>query len=141
MLNPKILVANRGEITCRIFKTCKALGFTTYAIYSEVDSSSLHVSQADHAIQLPSGPLCENYLNKELIIKIALEHKIMAIHPGYGFLSESWEFAEMIENAGLIWIGPTSKNIQDLACKHITKSYALKFNVPTCPNSPFVDSP
>ena len=104
----KILIANRGEIARRIVQTCKKMGFTSYVLYTEIDEFSLYVKEADHSILLPSGPLSENFTNQELIISLAKQHNIKAIHPGYGFLSESIEFVKLAEQEGIIWVGPTA---------------------------------
>jgi urea carboxylase len=134
----KVLIANRGEIALRIIKTCQKHGFPTVAIYTEADALSLHVRAADETIKLPDGPLSNNYLNIKFIVSRALEFKVKAIHPGYGFLSECCDFARAIEDAGMIWVGPTSKNIEDFASKHVAKRLAISLEVPTLPSSPLL---
>lgn len=128
----KVLIANRGEIACRIIKTCKKLGLETVVLYTADEKFNLHVKQADYKIELPDGPFKNNYLNIDLIISKALELNVKAIHPGYGFFSESAEACLQFERAGIIWIGPSYQNISDMAKKHVSKNIAEKLNIPTC---------
>jgi urea carboxylase len=127
----KILIANRGEIACRIIKTCKKLGIETVVIYTPDDKFNLYVKQGDYKIELPEGPFNKNYLNIDLIISKALELNVKAVHPGYGFLSEMAEACLKFEQAGIIWIGPTYQNISDMAQKNISKNIAEILNIPT----------
>ncbi|MBW1946165.1 MAG: acetyl/propionyl-CoA carboxylase subunit alpha, partial [Deltaproteobacteria bacterium] len=113
----KVLIANRGEIAVRVIRTCKRLGIRTVAVFSEIDSRSLHVREADEAVFLGDSRSEESYLNKEKIIDAALSHQCGAIHPGYGFLSENSEFAEMVSRSGLIFIGPPATVIATLGDK------------------------
>ena len=113
----KILIGNRGEIACRIIKTCKRLGFETVGIYTPADKFSKHVKEVDFSIALPSGPLKENYLNLDLIIQGAIDLDVKAVHPGYGFFSESAEACLKFEKAGITWIGPTYRNIRNFKFK------------------------
>src|SRR5512143_1061720 len=102
----KVLIANRGEIAIRILRACKELGIATVAVYSEADRQAVHVREADEAVLL-GGPLAsESYLDGERIIAAAKKRNAEAIHPGYGFLSENAAFAEAVESAGRIFIGP-----------------------------------
>ena len=101
-----ILVANRGEIACRVFRTAQSMGIATVAVYSEPDAEAPHVQMADQAVLIGPAPARESYLVGETIIEAALATGAEAIHPGYGFLSENAEFAEAVVAAGLIWIGP-----------------------------------
>ena len=104
MIN-RLLIANRGEIAVRVIRAARMLEMETYAIFSKQDSHSLHSRLADDSIPLGGGPARDNYLNIEKIIKVALDHNIDGIHPGYGFLSESAEFAQAVIDAGITWVG------------------------------------
>src|SRR5688572_19859264 len=106
----KILIANRGEIAVRIMRTCKKLDVATVAVYSEVDRRSLHVLEADESVFIGPSPAKESYLNIDKIVNAALNTGADAIHPGYGFLSENDAFAEAVEKAGLIFIGPSAES-------------------------------
>jgi urea carboxylase len=137
---PRILIANRGEIACRIIRTCKKLEYETVAIYTSEDQYSLYVKSADVTLRLPDGPFSENYLNVDLIIKLALEINVKAVHPGYGFISENSEAARKFEESGIIWIGPTSKNISDFSTKHISKQKADDCHIPITKTSQLIKS-
>ncbi len=129
----KILIANRGEIAVRIMSTCKKLGIMTVAVYSEVDSRSLHVREADEKAFLGGARPEESYLAKEKIIDVAISHDCQAIHPGYGFLSENPEFAEMVSQAGLIFVGPSASVIAQLGDKMAAKAFATRLGIPVKP--------
>lgn len=131
----KILIANRGEIAVRIIRTCKRMGVGTVAVYSEVDSRSLHVKVADEAVLLGGSRSEESYLAKEKIIDVALKHNCQAIHPGYGFLSENSEFAEMVFQAELVFIGPPASAIATLGDKIASKALAASAGLPVVPGS------
>lgn len=131
----KVLIANRGEIACRIIKSCKKLGLTTVAIYSEADVDALHVKMANEAYPVGPASVKESYLDAAKIIKIALEAGVDLVHPGYGFLSESSRFARAIEDAGLKWIGPSPKNIDDMGDKERARKIAKMAGVPILPGS------
>ncbi len=103
----KILVANRGEIAIRVMKTARKMGIATVAVYSEADRNALHVRYADEAVLIGPPPSGQSYLKGDLIIQVAMDRGADAIHPGYGFLSENAEFAKAVQDAGLIFIGPT----------------------------------
>ena len=128
-----VLVANRGEIACRIFDTCKANGIATIAVYSDADRRARHVQRADKAVRLGPSPAAESYLRGDLIIKAAQETGAEAIHPGYGFLSENADFAEAVLAAGLIWIGPRPDTIRRMGLKDEAKRIAEDAGVPVLP--------
>ena len=109
-----ILIANRGEIARRILRTAKRLGVQAIAIYSDVDETSLLVKEADKAIRIGDAKPKDSYLNIDKIIAVAKESAASAIHPGYGFLAERWEFAQTCEKEGLIFVGPKSEVIHRL---------------------------
>ncbi|MFO7931918.1 MAG: acetyl/propionyl/methylcrotonyl-CoA carboxylase subunit alpha [Thermodesulfobacteriota bacterium] len=129
----KILIANRGEIAVRIIRTCRDLGVATVGVYSEPDTRSLHVLEADEAVFLGGSTAAESYLDMEKIIRIAGEKGCQAIHPGYGFLSENPVFAEKVENAGLVFIGPPSSAIRLLGDKVSSRNIAKEAGVPIIP--------
>src|SRR5439155_69801 len=112
-----VLVANRGEIARRVFRACSALGLRTLAVYSEADRGALHVRDADAAVEIGGAPARESYLNAERILEAAREAGADAIHPGYGFLSESWRFAEAVQRAGIVFIGPRPDAIRKMGDK------------------------
>lgn len=131
----KLLIANRGEIACRIIRTCKQLGITSVAVYSEADQQSLHVSLADEAYLLGPAPASESYLKGEKIIEIAKQTKIDAIHPGYGFLSENSHFAKQCEDEGIIFIGPSSQVIANVSDKATARTFMERANIPVIPGT------
>src|SRR5690606_29892405 len=102
----RILVANRGEIACRVIRSCRRLGIETVAVYSDADATAQHVRQADSAHPIGGPRPAESYLRGDAIIEVALRSGAEAIHPGYGFLSENADFADAVEKAGLVFIGP-----------------------------------
>ncbi|MEV6115036.1 biotin carboxylase N-terminal domain-containing protein [Streptomyces sp. NPDC052109] len=112
-----LLVANRGEIACRIFRTCRELGIRTVAVHSDADENALHARVADTAVRLPGAAPAETYLRGDLIVKAALAAGADAVHPGYGFLSENPDFARAVLDAGLTWIGPSPEAIEAMASK------------------------
>ena len=129
----KILIANRGEIALRIIRTCKRMGIGTVAVYSEVDFRSPFVQEADEATCIGAAPSQESYLAKEKIIEAALAYDCQAVHPGYGFLSENAEFAQMVADAGLVFIGPSPTAIAMLGDKVASKGLAIRAGVPVVP--------
>ena len=132
----KILIANRGEIACRLIRTCKALGLATVAVYSEADGEAMHVAMADEAIPIGPAPPAKSYLVHENLLQAAQTSGAEAIHPGYGFLAENPRFAEAVEAAGLTWIGPRAKTIEDMGDKERARDIAKGSHVPVLPGSP-----
>lgn len=131
----KILIANRGEIAHRIIKACREMGIISVAIYSEADKVALHVRRADEAYLIGPAPSKESYLNKEAIISLAKNIGADAIHPGYGFLSENPDFNEMVENSGLIFIGPSSNSVRLMGEKTSARRLMMQNNVPIVPGT------
>lgn len=126
----KILIANRGEIACRVIKTARRLGVRTVAVYSDADEKSLHASEADEAYNIGPAPSSQSYLCSSKIIDIAKRSKCQAIHPGYGFLSESVEFSDLCQREGVIFIGPPASAIRDMGIKSTSKSIMATAGVP-----------
>ena len=129
----KILIANRGEIACRVIKTAQSLGISTVAVYSDADQDALHVRMADEAIHIGASPSQESYLVTDRIVQAALKTGAQAIHPGYGFLSENAEFAETCANNGLVFIGPPSAAIIAMGSKSAAKTIMADAGVPLVP--------
>jgi 3-methylcrotonyl-CoA carboxylase alpha subunit len=128
-----LLIANRGEIACRIIRTARRLGIRTVAVYSDADAKALHVREADAAVHIGPSPARESYLVGEKIIAAARESGAEAIHPGYGFLSENADFAEAVIDAGLIWVGPKPASIRAMGLKDAAKTLMDEAGVPTTP--------
>ncbi len=131
----KILIANRGEIACRIIDTAKKMGISTVAVYSEADKDALHVKSANEAIYLGAAPSSESYLVHDKIINAAKETGAQAIHPGYGFLSENAEFAVKVRQNGLIFIGPSDHSITIMGSKLAAKEAVSKYDIPLVPGT------
>lgn len=131
----KILIANRGEIALRIIRACKELGIATVAVYSEADTESLHVRFADEVVKIGPGPSAQSYLNIPQIISAAEITNAEAIHPGYGFLAENPQFAEICESCNIKFIGPSSEMIANLGDKAFAKEKMKQAGVPTIPGS------
>lgn len=129
----KILIANRGEIACRVMRTAAKLGVKTVAVYSEADTNALHVAMADESVCIGPAPVNESYLRADAIVEAALETGAEAIHPGYGFLSENPEFVEKIESAGLCFIGPSASSIRAMGLKDAAKKLMEEASVPVVP--------
>jgi 3-methylcrotonyl-CoA carboxylase alpha subunit len=128
-----LLIANRGEIACRVIRTARRLGLRTVAVYSDADADAMHVAMADDAVRLGPAPAKESYLRGDAIIAAAKAARADAIHPGYGFLSENAEFAEAVAAAGLIWVGPPASSIRAMGLKDAAKALMIKAGVPVVP--------
>ena len=128
-----LLIANRGEIACRIIRTARKLGIRTVAVYSDADAKALHVRQADEAVHIGPSPARESYLVGDKIIAAAKATGAEAIHPGYGFLSENADFAQAVIDAGIIWVGPNPSSIRAMGLKDAAKERMIAAGVPVTP--------
>jgi 3-methylcrotonyl-CoA carboxylase alpha subunit len=128
-----LLIANRGEIACRIIRTAREMGIRTVAVYSDADAKALHVRQADEAVHIGPSPARESYLVAEKIIAAAKATGAQAIHPGYGFLSENADFAQAVIDAGLVWVGPRPDSIRAMGLKDAAKARMIAAGVPVTP--------
>ena len=128
-----LLVANRGEIACRIFRTARRLGWHTVAVFSDADAGARHVREADEALWIGPAPARESYLDIERIIAAARACSADAIHPGYGFLSENPEFAQACSDAGFSFVGPPAAAIAAMASKIVAKNRMREAGVPVLP--------
>ncbi|KZM43727.1 urea carboxylase [Marinomonas sp. SBI22] len=133
-----VMIANRGAIATRIIRTLKKLGIQSLAVYHQEDKDSLHVQQADIAVCLGDNSVADTYLNIEKLIQIAKQHQVDAIHPGYGFLSENTEFVSQCEQANIVFIGPTSTQMNLFGLKHLARDAAEQAGVPLVPGSPLL---
>ncbi len=129
----KLLIANRGEIACRIIKTCRKIGVKTVAVYSDADTNSLFVQMADEAVNIGPSPSSQSYLNVEKILNAVKKTGATMVHPGYGFLSENRKFAEALEKAGVIFVGPSTYSIEMMGDKIESKKLAIEAGVSTVP--------
>jgi len=132
----KLLVANRGEIALRIMRTAREMGIQTVAIFSEADRNALHVRFADEAVCVGPAPSAESYLRADVIIDVCRQLNVDAIHPGYGFLSENAQFARMVREAGLIFVGPSPEAIEIMGSKLAAKAAVATYNIPMVPGTP-----
>ena len=128
-----LLIANRGEIACRIARTARAMGLRTVAVYSDADVHAAHVEAADEAVRIGPAPARESYLSSDAILAAARATGADAIHPGYGFLSENAEFAEACAAAGLIFVGPPASSIRAMGLKDRAKALMEAAGVPVVP--------
>ena len=131
----KVLVANRGEIACRILRTLKRMNIGSVAVYSDADKYSAHVAQADEAIHIGPGPAAQSYLRGDKLLAAARACGAAAIHPGYGFLSENADFAESCAAAGIVFIGPTPSQMRNFGLKHLARELASRIGVALLPGS------
>src|SRR5882762_6180422 len=131
----KVLIANRGEIACRIIRTLKRLKVGSVGVYSDADRNSLHVAQADESVPLGAGPAAETYLRQDKMLDAARAAGAAAIHPGYGFLSENSGFAAACHAACIVFIGPTPAQIRDFGLKHVARDVARRHGLPLLPGS------
>lgn len=129
----RLLVANRGEIARRVFRTCRDLGIETVAVFSDADAEAPHVAEADHAVRLPGVKPADTYLSTKKIIDAARRTGADAVHPGYGFLSENAAFARAVLDAGLTWIGPPPEAVAAMGSKIEAKALMSGAGVPVLP--------
>ncbi|MEX2311405.1 MAG: biotin carboxylase N-terminal domain-containing protein, partial [Rhodospirillales bacterium] len=132
----KILIANRGEIACRVIKTARRMGIATVAVYSDADRDALHVQMADEAVRIGPAPTAESYLVIDNILAAIKQTGADAVHPGYGFLSENTRFAEALDAAGVAFIGPGAKAITAMGDKIASKKLANAAGVSCVPGHP-----
>ncbi len=132
----RILVANRGEIACRIIRAAQALGIETVAVYSEADAGALHCQMADVAVPIGPSPAARSYLRAEAVLAAGAAHGADGVHPGYGFLSENTAFAQAAQAAGMRWIGPSVESIENMGDKKRAREIAQSCGVPVLPGSP-----
>ncbi len=129
----RLLIANRGEIACRIARTAKRMGIGVIAVYSDADAGALHVREADKAVRIGPAPASESYLNIAAVVQAARQAGADAVHPGYGFLSENADFAEAVRDAGMIFVGPPPQAIALMGDKRAAKALARAAGVPVVP--------
>ncbi len=129
----KILIANRGEIACRVIRSARRMGIATVAVYSQVDRDAMHVRQADEAICIGGDSSSESYLRHESVIEACVSSGAQAVHPGYGFLSENAQFVEALTAAGIVFIGPNRRAIEAMGDKITSKRIAEEAGVNVIP--------
>ncbi len=135
----KVLIANRGEVALRIHRACREMGIKTVAVHSEADANAMHVRLADEAVCIGPARSADSYLNKSAIISAAIITGADAIHPGFGFLSENADFAEMVEEHGITFIGPRPEQIRMMGDKLLAREAAIKAGLPVIPGSPALE--
>ena len=136
----KILIANRGEIACRIARTAKRMGVATVAVYSDADRLAAHVLEADEAVRIGPAPAAQSYLDSEAVLRAARETGAQAVHPGYGFLSENAQFAQRLADAGIRFIGPRPEHMTAFGLKHEARARAKKCGVPLVPGTDLLET-
>ena len=136
----KVLIANRGEIALRIHRACREMGIRTVAVHSEADANAMHVRLADEAVCIGPARSIDSYLNKSAIISAALVTGADAIHPGFGFLSENADFADMVEEHGITFIGPTAEQMRKMGDKITARQAAIEAGIPVTPGSPSLET-
>ncbi|MDP9146007.1 MAG: acetyl/propionyl-CoA carboxylase subunit alpha, partial [Actinomycetota bacterium] len=129
----RVLVANRGEIARRVFRTCRGMRIETVAVYSDPDALAPHVKEADIAVGLPGSNPAETYLDADAVLAAAKQTGADAIHPGYGFLAENADFARRVTAEGLTWIGPSPEAIETMGSKLASKELMASIGIPTLP--------
>lgn len=135
----RVLIANRGEIACRIIRACRAEGLETVAVYSDADKDALHKQSADDSRHIGAANARDSYLKVDNILAAAKSAKADAIHPGYGFLAENAEFAEAVQKAGIVWVGPSAQSIREMGDKNAARETAKAAGVPVLPGTGRVD--
>ncbi|MDA1182372.1 MAG: biotin carboxylase, partial [Bacteroidetes bacterium] len=133
VLFKKILVANRGEIAIRVMRTCREMGISTVAIFSEADSKALHIRHADEAYCIGTALSADSYLRMDRILDLCKKTGAEAVHPGYGFLSENPKFARMLKENGIVLIGPSAESMEVMGSKIASKQAVKAFGVPLVP--------
>ena len=131
----KVLIANRGEIACRIIRSCRAMSIETVAVFSEADAHAMHVVEADEAFEIGPPQVAKSYLNQDALLMALRVSGADAVHPGYGFLAENARFAEAVERMDCIWIGPRPKTIEDMGDKERAREIAKSAGIPVLPGS------
>jgi 3-methylcrotonyl-CoA carboxylase alpha subunit len=129
----KLLIANRGEIACRVIRTARSMGIATVAVYSDADANAMHVAMADEAIRIGPAPARESYLRGDIILEVARRTGAQALHPGYGFLSENADFAEACAASGVVFVGPPAHSIRAMGGKSEAKALMERAGVPLVP--------